>query len=82
MVVSLSDLVFDICLFSTLKSVGLCEYISNSVARFHSLHYFFLVWSVQNLWLDFFYRVTTMLIGRPFFLPAGRRRRRRKLSVL
>ncbi len=61
-------------------AVGLCFYITNSVAQFHPLKYLFLVCS--KTLAGSFYRGTTMVIGGPFFLPAWRRCRRRKLSVL
>ena len=61
------------------KSVGLCDYIFNSVAQFHYLQYFSLVCS--KTLAGSFHRNTTMVIGGPSYFPAGRRRRR-ELSAL
>ena len=63
----------------TKNSAGLCDYISNSVAQFHFLRYFSLVCS--NTLAGSFNCGTNMVIGGPFFLPAGRRRRQ-DLSAL
>ena len=55
------------------KSAGLCDYISNSVARFHFLKYFSVIRS--KTLAGVLNRNTTMVIGGPFYLPLGRRRR-------
>ena len=54
------------------KCAGLCEYITNSVARFYFLQYFSLVCS--KTLVGYLNRGTTMLIDGPFYFPAGRRR--------